>query len=329
MSVTELNAPSPEQTGQGTPQVSILICTRNRADQLVGALRTLQEIKSAIGWEAIILDNGSTDATKAAIEAACATNPRLRYAYEGRPGLGAARDTGWRLARGEIIALSDDDCYFTPDFVDSVWQVFAEHPDVGVVGGRILLFDPDDAPLTIDTRTEPALTAPRTPVRTGCFHGANLSFRQTALKAIGGFDRDIGAGTPFPFEDVDAVAATIWAGYAGLYDPRPTIHHHHRRKTQDVAPQMKRFDAGRGAYYAKYAMRRDTRQAYLSDWRDRSGPLFALENPRRTMNETTAALRYLFRFGSLAEKAALAAPFACAVAAAGAQRVLGALRRNG
>jgi glycosyltransferase involved in cell wall biosynthesis len=310
---------------QDAPRVSILLCTRNRAEQLAGALKSLQEIKSSITWEAIILDNGSTDATKAVITAACAADARLRYAYEGRPGLGTARDTGWRLAHGEIIALSDDDCYFRPDFVDCVWQVFAEHPDVGVVGGRILLFDPDDAPLTIDTRTEPVRTAPRTIVRTGGFHGANLSFRRQVLQAIDGFDHNLGAGTPFPAEDIDAVAAAIWAGYAGLYDPRPTIHHHHRRKLKDVPRQVMVHDTGRGAYYAKFVFRPDSRRAYLTDWQERYGSFFRPRGAKRLAAEMRGALRYALRHGKLSRQIVFGSLFAAVWGLATGWRALDAL----
>jgi glycosyltransferase involved in cell wall biosynthesis len=310
------------------PKISILVCTRNRADQLAGTLASLMALESSIPWEAVILNNRSTDRTEEVIKAACLQDSRLRYAYEEQPGLGAARDSGWRQTRGEIIALSDDDCYFTADFIDQLWAVFTEHPDVGIVGGRILLFDPDDAPLTIDLRTEPVITRPHTVVRTGAFHGANLAFRRATLAKVDGFDRELGAGTPFPSEDIDAVAAAIWAGDSGRFDPRPTILHHHRRKLPDVSPQVKRFDAGRGAYYAKYVLRPDSRAAYLADWRARRGPFFKLTNPKRMATEMGSALRYTLRFGQGGDKLAFGLLFAIQYLNAFTQRVLLALYRR-
>jgi glycosyltransferase involved in cell wall biosynthesis len=310
------------------PKISILVCTRNRADQLAGTIASLQAIKSSIPWEAVILNNRSTDRTEEVIKAACQQDSRLRYGYEAQPGLGAARDSGWRQTRGEIIALSDDDCYFTADFIDNIWAAFAEHPEVGVVGGRILLYDPEDAPLTIDLRTEPVSTPPRTVVRTGAFHGANLAFRRSTLEKIGGFDRNLGAGTPFPAEDIDAVAAGIWAGDAGRFDPRPTILHHHRRRLPDVSPQVKRFDGGRGAYYAKYVLRPDSRSAYLADWRGRRGPFFKLTNPMRMATEMQSAVHYVLRFGKGRDKLAFGLLFGVEYVNACVQRVLLALTRR-
>ena len=155
------------------------------------------------------------------------------------------------------------------DYVDAVLAAFDGRPDVGVLGGRILLFDPDDARVTIDERDHPAEIAPRSFVEAGAVKGANLSFRREALQAIGGFDPELGAGTPFPCEDIDAVASVLWAGYRGRYDPRPVVLHHHRRREPDVPRLRAGYDRGRGAYYAKFLLRPDCRRAYAAGWLQR------------------------------------------------------------
>ena len=131
------------------PDLSIVICTRNRAGQLRGTLDSLMAMKTDRRWEAILVDNGSTDGTADVIRRASDTEPRIRYFREDRIGLGAARDRGWREARGALISLTDDDCYVVEDYVDAVLAAFDGRPDVGVLGGRILLFDPADARVTI------------------------------------------------------------------------------------------------------------------------------------------------------------------------------------
>ena len=49
----------------------------------------------------------------------------MRYAYCATPGLEHARNCGAGLARGRILAYTDDDCYPAPDFVDAADRVFA------------------------------------------------------------------------------------------------------------------------------------------------------------------------------------------------------------
>jgi hypothetical protein len=249
-----------------SPDLSIVICTRNRADQLRGMLDSLLAMRTARSWEAVLVDNASTDGTADVIRAAIQAEPRIRYFREERIGLGAARDRGWREARSALIALTDDDCYVAEDYVDAVVAAFEGRPDVGVVGGRILLFDPADARVTICERDYPLEIAPYSFVVAGEIKGANLSFRREALEAGGGFDPALGAGTRFPCEDMDAIAAVLWAGFKGRYDPRPLVRHHHRRRLPDVPRLMAGYDRGRGAYYAKFLLRPDSRRTFAAAW---------------------------------------------------------------
>lgn len=283
------------------PLVSIVICTRNRAKHLDGMLAALSKIQSEHEWEALLVDNASTDDTAAILQRAAAANPRLRYLLVERLGLGAARDGSWPETRGEIVTFTDDDCYIEPNFVDALVEVFREHPAVGCVGGRILLYDPEDAPITLDLRDAPHDTPPRQFVRAGTLHGANLSFRREVLEQTGGFDPTLGAGTSFPCEDIDAVAAASWAGYPLRFDPRPVVYHHHRRRAADVPGQIAHYLKGSGAYYAKYLLRADSRRAYMSGWWRhalQSSPL----RKRARMGEIWAAAAYLIhhkRYGFL------------------------------
>ena len=308
------------------PDLSIVICTRNRAGQLQGTLDSLLAMKTPRSWEAILVDNASTDGTADVIHRCGEIEPRIRYSREDRIGLGAARDHGWRAAQAAVISLTDDDCYVAEDYVDAVLAAFDGDPDLGVVGGRILLFDPADARVTIDERDHPADMAPHSFVPAGAVKGANLSFRREALQKIDGFDPELGAGTPFPCEDIDAVAAVLWAGYKGRYDPRPLVLHHHRRREADVPRLRAGYDRGRGAYYAKFLLRPECRRAYAAGW---------LGEVRRNLNgaglaqlfrELRSAAAYLGSHRRIVPLVVLALPalavYGTAAAAAGARAVL-------
>lgn len=273
--------------------LSIIVCTRNRADKLPRTLATYYNIQSVKHWELIIADNNSTDATAEVIAKADNLDGRLRGVHVDRIGLGAARDAAWRHARGKIVAFTDDDCYPEPDYVDAVLSVFEEHPEAGCVGGRILLFDPTDARATIDERTTPVEVPPCRFLAAGFFQGANISFRRSILEEIDGLDQQLGAGTPFPCEDIDAIAATIWAGHPARFDPRPVVWHHHGRKIRDLPKLRASYDQGRGAYYAKYVLRSDTRLAYIAGWIWEDIKLPILDYFVSVPRELRSAARYL------------------------------------
>lgn len=246
-------------------ELSIVVPTRNRADRLVPFFEALDRLGfDGVKSELVMVDNGSSDGTEATFLAWAAGRPGLRMVREDIPGSGAARNKGWRSAQGAIVAMLDDDCYVQPGFIESYIQIFAEHPTVGWGGGRILLHDPQDEPITIDecdhVRNYPAGRY----LPCGSIHGANFAFRRSVLEQIGGFDPRTGAGTPFGCEDIDAMARASWAGWDGIFDPRPVVRHHHgRRQGSGLARLESVYADGAGAYHAKCLLSPPMRWTYL------------------------------------------------------------------
>jgi GT2 family glycosyltransferase len=247
-------------------EVSIVICTRNRASRLSGTLGSLRALRTRHAYEVIWVDNVSTDNTAAVLKSELADDPTARYVLGERIGLGAARNVGWKASRGNIVAFTDDDCYPSPDYVDAMVAAFSDYPDVGVIGGRILLYNPQHARITIEEGQSPHMFPRRSFLRAGLLQGANIAFRRAALEAIDGIDPELGAGTPFPCEDIDAVTAVLWAGFDARFDPRPVVQHDHGRIEADVPSLLRSYDRGRGSFFAKYILRSDTRAVYIVRW---------------------------------------------------------------
>jgi glycosyltransferase involved in cell wall biosynthesis len=228
-------------------------------------LPRLTRLQTRAAWELILVDNGSSDGTRDVLAAfAASSGLDACVVHEPHPGLAAARNTGWRRARGRVVAFTDDDCYPAPDYVDQLLACFRE-AELGYLGGRVLLFDPRDARVTIQESRLRVDIAPRSFLRTGLVHGANMAVCRDALERSGGFDERFGAGTAlYCAEDVDLLARASALGYRGAYDPRPTVLHHHRRTSpEEVERLLAGYDIGRGAYYAKALADRRMRAAYL------------------------------------------------------------------
>jgi GT2 family glycosyltransferase len=244
-------------------------------------------------WELIVVDNGLGDDTRTVIDRYRQTNPGdISMIVEPSAGLGRARNRGWRASRGEIVAFIDDDCLPDDQLLSELIECFAEDSRLGFVGGRILLHDPTDFPITIQESRERQDLPPRSFIPTGLIQGANFACRREALEAVGGFDEIFGAGAFFPCEDVDVIARISDAGWCGAYDPRPIVFHHHGRKTMAEASRlMKEYDRGRGAYFAKCLLNPSQRALYFKNWwwRIRS------QTFRTTFRELRAALEYFAR----------------------------------
>lgn len=278
------------------PSVSLIICTRNRASRLATCLEHVARLQPpAGGWELVVVDNASTDDTGRMIDdfARAAEFPVL-HVHEPRPGLGRARNAGIARAQADIYAFTDDDCYVRPDFLLQVCRVF-EQEALGYIGGRITLYDPSDDVATTKDVPSPEPIAPHAFVPAGKIHGANMAVRREVIERIGGFDPMLGAGALFRSgEDLDLASRASWAGWAGAYDPRPVVAHHHGRKPgKDVQNLRGGYDHGIGACFAKALLDPARRGLYLRRWlwamryRARRG---MLASPGREM---AGALHYL------------------------------------
>jgi glycosyltransferase involved in cell wall biosynthesis len=274
------------------PLLSLIVCTRNRRDRLAAFFDAVARIRARASWELVIVDNGSTDGTAQHLETLVRSlDVPVTIVSEPRPGLGRARNAGVEAARGALLAFTDDDCYPAIDYVDRVVDAFAAS-DRGFIGGRILLYEAEDHPITIRVDSAPIPIPPRSVVPTGLVQGANMAFRREVLARIGGFDDALGPGTPFCNDDVDAVARASAAGFAGSYVPEPVVHHHHgRRDPADIAALWRSYDHGRGAYYAKCIFDSPVRWQVARYWWQSVGAL----KLGATARELEGALDYTLR----------------------------------
>jgi glycosyltransferase involved in cell wall biosynthesis len=273
--------------------VSLILCTRNRAAQVAAALESLRALDFEGEWELIVVDNGSTDDTPRELARFQAAFPRkMTIAGEARLGLANARNCGWPLAQAAIVAFLDDDCYPVADWLTAIATCFAEDSRLGFVGGRVLLYDPTDQPITIQEQAFRQEFEPGDFIPPGLIQGANFAFRLEAIETAGGFDGRLGPGTRFSCEDVEMLARVSAAGWRGAYDPRPVVRHHHGRKTKaEVARLMREYDRGRGAYYARCLANPRLRWKYLRVW---CGKLVR-QSGRRSLRELAAAAEFWWR----------------------------------
>lgn len=278
-----------------TPDLSLVICTRNRAMQLRRCLEVLrQQDYSPYRWELVLVNNGSSDDTDFVIRADAMGLPvSVVIVDEPRIGQSRARNAGVRAAKAPLIAFTDDDCYVAKDYVARMVHAF-ERQDVDYVGGRIELHDPTDAPETIQTRPYRKEFDPGLVLMPGELHGANMAFRRQVWETIGGFDPDLGPGTPFVCDDVDFLTRASLAGFEGLYDPMPLVWHHHGRKPgRDVDLLHKVYASGRGAYYAKGCLDAAHRGEFARQWHWHLRTQFSRHRYAELIRELWAGASYL------------------------------------
>ncbi len=224
----------------GEPDLSVIICTHNRADSLDRTLRSIDRAVRPRGcrWELLIVDNRSADRTPAVASAWTERLP-LQYVYEPEPGLSAARNRGVAEARGRLLAFTDDDVEVDPGWLTSLVAARDQWPKAGYLAGRILPAYEPPLPRWWDHACESLLSGVVvrfSPERNGGLllpsdprpMGANLAFDAAALRAVGGFRKDLGrrGASLVGGEEVAVMAALERAGFVGVYVPEAVVHHH-------------------------------------------------------------------------------------------------------
>ena len=154
-------------------KISVVIATRNRANLLDGALESLRAQLGAPDVEAVVVDNGSSDDTRAVAERHGAT-----YVFEAQPNRAAARNAGIAAATGEIVLFIDDDVVLPPYFVAAHARAHAAEIFPIVVTGPIV-----NVP-SAGLRPVPTFVN----ASNAYFCTCNASVPRSALESVGGFD---------------------------------------------------------------------------------------------------------------------------------------------
>src|SRR5882757_880842 len=132
------------------PEVSFIICTRNRVAVLEACIKSVQaacRAHAGFAAELVVVDNGSTDRTAERL-ASIAEMSDIAFTpvFEPRPGLAAARNAGLRRARGRVLVFVDDDCAVHSDYLRDLERHYASGKQWLIRGGRVELGDPRDLP---------------------------------------------------------------------------------------------------------------------------------------------------------------------------------------
>jgi len=245
--------------------VSVIVCTRNRPENLAGCLAALRRQRCQPG-EIIVVDNAPADDSTRETAAAWG----VRYMREDRPGLDFARNCGFRAATQPVVAYVDDDARPAPDWVAVLRAAFADHR-VAAVTGNV-------APAELATPEQCLFEWVYGGMRHGferwlfrrdllsttellwanlCGVGTNMAFRRQVLLDLGGFDPALDVGGPAGGGgDLELFHRLVAAGYSLLYEPAAIVWHIHRRDRAGLRRQL--FDNGRsfGAYLLTCAANR-------------------------------------------------------------------------
>jgi glucosyl-dolichyl phosphate glucuronosyltransferase len=122
-------------------QISVIICTYNRANYILLALESLiKQTLSKNQFEVFVVDNNSMDNTEEVCNKFVTHNNNLniQYLQEKQQGSSFARNKGAKLANGEWLCFMDDDAIAEEQYLENILSFFGKNSQANAVGGRII-----------------------------------------------------------------------------------------------------------------------------------------------------------------------------------------------
>lgn len=173
-----------------TPRISVLLPTYNRANYLAETISSVLA-QTFDDFELVIVDDGSTDSTRALVESY--TDPRIRYIYRSNRGVSAALNTAWRAAQGEYVAMIGSDDVWLPGQIETLLRLIAPNPSLGLVYARAQA-------MNVQGELQPQILGsdmkfPNDPLASllygDCICGLACLIRRSILEQVGGFDESL------------------------------------------------------------------------------------------------------------------------------------------
>lgn len=266
------------------PEISVVICSRNRADLLSAAIRSVIQGRDVerIVYEIIIVDDHSTDHTAAVVQHFSQTFPQVRYIKSTGQGMLHARVTGQTCSRGRYIAYLDDDARACTHWLSHAAKIIQERQPI-CFGGPFFPFYISRKPQWY--RDEYGAVTygayPRVLQKDEYFCGNNIFFDAEGLRNCGGFDATY--CTPderWTYGDEDVPQMRLRKMYPHrdfFYDPELSILHLVRPDRLNIVRAARECFAMGRAYVKLTGINKDAREfpyawrfalSYLRFWFD-------------------------------------------------------------
>jgi len=182
------------------PAISVALSVYNGETYIVEAVGSILA-QTFTDFEFIIIDDGSTDQSRGRIEPIAQRDSRIKFISRENRGITASANEQLSLARGRYIARMDADDVARPDRFEKQFAYMEAHPECVALGSRVLLTDPDGAPLREMPRQleHDEIDSAHMNGRAQAFYHSSGLYRASALQQIGGYRFFNNAG----MEDLD------------------------------------------------------------------------------------------------------------------------------
>lgn len=234
--------------------VSLILATYGRAEELGRAVDSFLS-QTDRNFELIVVDQNPDERLIPFVEKACRGGLDIRHIRMDKPGLSAARNLGISLAKHEILAFPDDDCWYENQVIEHVRRAFMEREGLGGVIGCWVEQAGEVAPAHAYFLEHDAWRK----FRGGHASSISLFLDRKLFESLGGFDVRLGVGQWYgAAEEIDFILRALASGARLQYSPGVRVHHAYAPKPagsfKAICRQARRRSRGTGAIYAKHRL---------------------------------------------------------------------------
>jgi peptidoglycan/xylan/chitin deacetylase (PgdA/CDA1 family)/GT2 family glycosyltransferase len=201
---------------------SVIVCTYQRRDLVVSTLAALGKQTFTGPFEVVVVVDGSTDGTGAAVRALDVPYP-LSVIEQPNAGLSRSRNHGAAAARGELLVFLDDDMEADPRLLEELDRSHRDGADVAF--GRLPLHSSSPPTILSDAvgrwaeSVARSLAKQKRPPSGDQIYCGQISMKREVFDAVGGFDVCFAASGTYGNEDLDIGYRIVARGYRVDFNP--------------------------------------------------------------------------------------------------------------
>lgn len=266
-----VNLHNKDQDDRMANKISVVICTRDRADLIANAIESVAACDYP-AFDLSVMDqstNTDTEEVVARLRTELAHRCAIHYHHLDQAGLSRAYNAGFRVTDAPVVACTDDDVVVPRDWLTNTAAAFDDDAGVGLLYGQVLV--PASLAHAPEGTIVPSLVwSDRERLHESKHNfkvwgmGANMAIRRVAMDKVGGFDEIMGGGAPLrSSQDFDFALRMYRAGYAVLLDPDVRVDHYGARTADQWPGTLVAYGIGDGAFFGKHMRCRDMLVSWL------------------------------------------------------------------
>jgi glycosyltransferase involved in cell wall biosynthesis len=228
--------------------ISVIVTTRNRMKEVDKFLVHL-EAQTYRDFELLLVDQNSGQSVPELLKR---HSFRKRYFHSEERGASRGRNISLRAAQGDIIAIPDDDCWYSPDLLETIVQWFDAHPDIDML--CVLECNPDGAAMVPQNPPAAGFCTDQPvglfPERSVWIAQSSMVFlRRKVLDTVGLLNEGLGVGCDTKYqsgEETDFFLRAMHAGFRMWFEPSIKVFHVELRTPERLRKTNYSYSVGTG-----------------------------------------------------------------------------------